>query len=108
MRNILLRLGFVLAAALAVTHCAAVNGADPVPAGEVLEIRGEIVHVGLEGGFWGIVGEDGRRYSPGRLPPEFQQPGLRVSVTARAERARVSFRMWGTPITIERIEHAAP
>jgi hypothetical protein len=105
MRRLLLCLGLLGIAALAGAPAAA--GGEPAAAAP-LEIRGEVVRLEIEGGFWGIVGEDGRRYDPGGLPPEFQQPGLKVEVRARAERDRISFRMWGTPIAIERIERLAP
>lgn len=100
--------GVVAAIALAVAPGPAMSGAGPEGDDAVLQIRGEVVYLDIEGGFWGIVGDDGRRYDPGRLAADFRQPGLKVQVTARAERARVSFRMWGTPITIEHIERAPP
>lgn len=80
--------------------------AGPTGAGETaLEFRAEVVRVELEGGFWGLVAEDGRKYDPGRLAPEYRQAGLKVTV--RAERAqRVSFRQWGAPVEIVRIERA--
>lgn len=93
-------------ALLAAAGCAAQAG-DASPDSS-LQFRGEIVHLNLEGGFWGIVAEDGRRYDPGRLPREFQRAGLKVRVTAKVTPARVSFRMWGTPIDIIQIERAEP
>lgn len=91
----------VLVAAALLAACA-----GPVGAGEAaLEFRAEVVRVELEGGFWGLVAEDGRKYDPGRLAPEYRQAGLKVTV--RAERAqRVSFRQWGAPVEIVRIERA--
>lgn len=77
------------------------------PAGDVaaaLEFRGEVTYLPIEGGFWGIVAADGRRYDPGVLPPEFQQPGLRVRVVARAAQGRLSFRQWGQAIDIVTLE----
>lgn len=70
----------------------------------LLQFRGEVVHLAMEGGFWGIVAEDGRRYDPGRLPADLQQPGLKVRVTARPVQGRVSFRQWGVPIDVVHIE----
>jgi hypothetical protein len=83
-----------------------VGCAGPVGAGEaVLEFRAEVVRIELEGGFWGLVAEDGRKYDPGRLTPDFQQAGLKVRVSANRA-PRVSFRMWGTPIDVLQIEPA--
>jgi len=83
--------------------CAGASDAAPT-ASEKMEIVGEVVRVELEGGFWGIVDRDGRRYDPSGLPSAFQQAGLKVRVHARADAERLSFRMWGRPIVIEHIE----
>jgi inhibitor of cysteine peptidase len=101
---------------LAVTPLAAsfVSSADERSYGneshekEVAEFRAEVVFVSLEGGFWGLKGEDGRHYDPGGLASEFRQPGLMVHVRAKRASERVSFRMWGTPIEIVHIQRAAP
>jgi hypothetical protein len=99
----------LLLAMLPQAGCAAPAGSEPAgdkPARseERLEFRAEVVYNAFERGFWGLVSEDGRRYDPGGLPREFQKPGLKVKVTARPVRDRVSFRMWGSPIAIEHIE----
>lgn len=106
----LLRMILVLATMLSAAGCAVPVRAGEPPAADrgatsaTLQFRGEIVHLSFEGGFWGIVAEDGSRYDPGRLPPEFQQAGLKVLVTAKLVRERVSFRMWGKPIELVKIE----
>jgi len=105
------RVSFLTAALVALTVCAASMGqaqnnvaGAAVAEAERLVIHGEVVFLAIEGGFWGIVGEDGRRYDPAGLLREFQQPGLKVRVEAKAIVGRISFRQWGTPIEIERIE----
>jgi hypothetical protein len=72
-------------------------GAVTVP---TFEFRGEVSHQALEGGFWAIVADDGRRFDPGKLPPEFQQAGLKVRVVAKLAKDRLSFRQWGQAIDI--------
>ena len=62
----------------------------------------------LEGGFWGIVGDDGTRYDPMDLPPKFQKDGLRVRFDAVPETDMMSTRMWGTMITLIHIEALKP
>jgi len=103
------RVFFLTAALVALTACAAAmgqaqNNVAGVAGAERLVIHGEVVLLAIEGGFWGIVGDDGRRYDPAGLPREFQQPGLKVRVEAKAIVGRISFRQWGTPIEIVRIE----
>lgn len=61
---------------------------------------GRVVHVTLEGGFFGLVADDGSRYDPMNLPETFRNDGLRVTVKARRVPGAVSIRMWGTIIEV--------
>lgn len=61
---------------------------------------GRIVYLDFEGGFFGIIAEDGSRYDPVNLPDEFKVDGLRVSFEAIKTRSQVGFHMWGTLIEI--------
>ena len=70
--------------------------------------QGQVVHVELEGGFWGLVSKDGRQFEPVGLPPQFQQDGLQVEVTAVILRDTASIRMWGQVIRILDIREAPP
>ena len=65
--------------------------------------RGEVKHLTIEGGFWGIVAEDGQRYDPGKLPREFEQAGRKVRVVARRTPDQISYRQWGQLIEIVEI-----
>ena len=74
-----------------------------------IQRKGTVKHVSLEGGFYGIVGDDGRNYDPLNLPQEFQIDGLRVRFTA--ERGHVimkdgiaTFHMWGYIVRLAHIE----
>ena len=81
-----------------------------VPAGGgertgVVEAAGMIVYVDLEGGFYGIVADDGTRYDPLDLDDAFREDSLRVRF--RARRADVmTVRMWGIPVRIEAMTRA--
>lgn len=71
----------------------------PGPADDVLRFDARVVHVPLEGGFYGLVGDDGRHYEPVGLAARFRRDGMRLHVQAqRLERA--SIRMWGQPVRI--------
>lgn len=94
----------LLAAAAPLTAVAQQAASDNGTAVNQIVIQGEVTYVAIEGGFWGIVGADGKRYDPGRLAREFQQSGLKVRVEARPLSGQVSMRMWGTPIEILHIE----
>jgi len=72
--------------------------------GQPIKTTGTIKHQGLEGGFWGIVGDDGQNYDPQNLAAEFQKEGLRVSFEAETRPDAASFHMWGTIVEIRSIK----
>ncbi len=69
-----------------------------------MRITGTIVHNDIEGGFWGIVGDDGAKYRPvDGLPEAVQTDGLRVE--AEVEPVTVlSFAMWGRSVRLKDIQ----
>ena len=67
---------------------------------EVFTLTGTVEHVAIEGGFFAIVGDDGRTYDPVNLPDEFKKDGLKVQGTARLKEDVVGFHMYGTMIEI--------
>lgn len=68
-----------------------------------MKITGTIVHNDLEGGFWGILGDDDKKYRPVEdLPDAVCTDGLRVE--ADLEPAHVmSFAMWGRSVRVNTI-----
>ncbi|HEX3035703.1 MAG TPA: hypothetical protein VHT73_11335 [Thermodesulfobacteriota bacterium] len=66
--------------------------------------RGTVRFIDLEGGFYGIIGDDGKKYDPINLSQEFQVDGLPVRFEAEVRDDVAAMRMWGTPIEIVRIE----
>jgi hypothetical protein len=71
--------------------------------------KGTVKYLNSEGGFYGIVGDDGNHYDPLNLPQEFRIDGLRVRFTAARERAImtdniVSFHIWGYIVRLVSIE----
>jgi inhibitor of cysteine peptidase len=67
-------------------------------------ITGTIKLLPLEGGFYGIAGDDGVNYDPINLADEFKQDGLRVKVIARERNDMAGFHMWGKYIEILEIK----
>lgn len=67
-----------------------------------LNFEGTVKYINLEGGFWGIVSDDGKNYDPINLAEEFRREGLRVQVKA-VPKNRASIHMWGTVIEITAI-----
>lgn len=72
--------------------------------GTSFAFTGTVVFVPLEGGFYGIVGDDGRRYNPLNLPEALRRDGVRVRVKARLPQRGASFHMWGKRIEIVEIK----
>ena len=66
-------------------------------------ITGSIVYMDLEGGFYGIKGDDGNNYDPLNLSSEYQKHGIRIKASISFEKNVSSIRMWGKIIRINRI-----
>jgi len=60
---------------------------------------GVIIYVPLEGCFFGIISDDGNKYDPINLPPEFEIDGLRVIFVGEILDL-FSIHMWGRIIRI--------
>ncbi|MBE0596158.1 MAG: hypothetical protein IH614_02700 [Desulfuromonadales bacterium] len=92
-----------LLAGLLLTSCTLAAGGDPPPKADrdhLISFAGTVTYIPLEGGFFGLVAEDGSRYDPLQLPEAFRHDGLAVQVTARRLEGMVGFHMWGQKIEI--------
>jgi len=65
---------------------------------------GKIQYNDFEGGFYGIVGDDGEYYDPINLQSEFKEDGLQVKYTLKILENQTSVHMWGTIVKIIKIE----
>ena len=74
----------------------------------VVEGTGTLKFLDFEGGFYGIIGDDGEHYDPLNLGEEFRVDGLRVHFKVRIEEEMVSFHMWGIIVSIISIEEVEP
>ena len=59
---------------------------------------GTILYQDLEGGFFGLVADDGSKYDPLNLDEAFKQDSLRVRFRARRRTGVMTIRMWGQPV----------
>jgi hypothetical protein len=64
---------------------------------------GTVTYLSFEGGFYGIVGDDGKHYDPINMPQEFKVHGLRVRFTANFT-DYPSYHMWGYVVRLVSIE----
>lgn len=69
------------------------------------QLTGEVAYIASEGGFYGIIGDDGRRYQPSNLPRNFRKAGLPVVFTFVERTGTFSTLMWGTIIDIKSINN---
>lgn len=74
-----------------------------VPA-DMITGTGTIKQVGVEGGFFGIVGDDGQNYDPQNLPAEYKIDGLKVKYQLKKKEDQASFHMWGIVVEVSKIE----
>jgi hypothetical protein len=65
---------------------------------------GTVQRLEIEGGFYGIVADEGAHYDPGELDARFRRDGLRVRFDLRRNPGQASMRQWGTLVTVVRID----
>ena len=58
----------------------------------------------MEGGFYGIITDDGKKYLPLNLPERYRHDRLRVWFKAKLRRNVTTIYMWGEPIEILKIK----
>jgi len=71
---------------------------------DTVHIEGTVKFIDLEGGFWGIVGSDGKNYEPVTLATKYQTDGQPVKVKAEMLNDQSSVHQWGTLIKIISVE----
>jgi inhibitor of cysteine peptidase len=65
---------------------------------------GTVAFVDLEGGFYGIIGDDGPNYYPLQLDDQYKVDGLRVAFEYEPVKESVTIQMWGEPVNLTFIE----
>jgi len=73
---------------------------DPVGVDGIITGTGTIRRIGLQGGLFGIITDDGNHYLPSNLPGTYAEDGLRVAFKAYTMPVNPAFRMWGAPLRI--------
>lgn len=67
-------------------------------------MKGTVVYQNIEGGFWGIRGDDNVEYLPvNGLPREVRHDGMRITFEAEPA-SGMSLMMWGKPVNVRRVE----
>jgi heat shock protein HslJ len=79
------------------------NTLELLSPGDEITSDGTVLYIDLEGGFYGIVADDGTHYYPLNLPAEYAKDGARVIFSARQEDVATTA-MWGIPVIILSID----
>ncbi len=74
---------------------------------QTLKFNGTVVYNTFEGGFYGIVADDGTSYDPIGLPSAFAKDGMRVHVVAQPCPGMASIHMWGEIVKVTAISSLA-
>ena len=69
----------------------------------VMMNQGTVRRINLEGGFWGILTDDGRKILPSNLANEYKKDGLRLSFAAQEVKDMMTIQQWGTLSTLSEI-----
>ncbi len=68
-----------------------------------LTLEGTVKYINLEGGFYGIIADNGGKYLPLNLDDAFRKDGLRVRFEATPLTDVATIYMWGTPVKLTSI-----
>ena len=74
--------------------------AIPATATNEFSLQGTVVHLDIEGGFFGILGPLGEHYDPINLPAFLAVHGRAISIGARVCENQNSYHQWGTLIEL--------
>ncbi len=69
--------------------------------------RGRVQFLNLEGGFYGIITDSGKKILPMNMTKEFAQNGAIVRIKGKVKDI-MTIQQWGTPFTITEIELITP
>jgi hypothetical protein len=69
--------------------------------------RGRVQFLNLEGGFYGIITDSGKKILPMNMTKEFAQNGAIVRIKGEVKNV-MTIQQWGTPFTITEIELITP
>lgn len=75
---------------------------------EMVNTTGKVEYFTFEGGFYGIIGDDGNNYEPMNLPEQFQRQDCKIKFIGIIRTDAMSVHNWGTIIELKEIEAYSP
>ncbi len=102
---------FLCISALALAGCKTTAEQSPVPETSEVQmevqmadgIHGTVKYINLEGGFYGIQGDDGESYYPINLDEEYKEDGLKIIFKMKSRTDVFTTAMWGKTVEITKI-----
>ena len=79
---------------------AIVVGAQQNAPPTTFHLTGQVVYVNIESGFYGIIGDDGKKYQPTNLPRKLRTQGTPIKFDAQTKENMVSSIMWGNIVEL--------
>jgi len=83
--------------------CPTAIAAQPTPSVNTFHLTGQVYYGTMEGGFYGIIGDDGLKYQPTNLPRKFKKEGLSLKFDAQMKNGMVSAFQWGTIVELSNV-----
>ncbi|MCX7833217.1 MAG: hypothetical protein N2490_03290 [Ignavibacteria bacterium] len=71
---------------------------------DIVNSTGRVEYFTFEGGFYGIIGDDGINYEPMNLPVQFQEQGCKIKFKGLIRTDVMSIHNWGTIIELLEVE----
>lgn len=93
----------IFALLLATVAAVCISGCLGEPEPPSVSGAGTVQFIDLEGGFYGIVADDGTQYLPLNLPAEFSEDGLAIEFTGYLREDVATIQQWGTPLELTEI-----
>ncbi len=98
------RYSFLLLFFVLVLFSSPANAAQKTSPAEVLHLTGHVYYANIEGGFYGILGDDGIKYQPVNLPRKFKKEGLSLTFDAANKNNTISTFQWGTIVELSNVK----
>ena len=79
------------------------SGLAASPRAAAVSTGGTVVFREKDGGFFGILADNGKQYEPVNLDPSYHTEGLRVRLSGVIDSTVLGHHQWGNPLEIERV-----
>jgi hypothetical protein len=73
-------------------------------ANNMITVTGTIIFKNIEGGILGLDGNDGHKYTPRNLKPEYRRPGLVLEITGTINEDLLSYKQYGQMLEVKSVK----